>query len=67
MPIQKNNEDIRDIARKKGVAFWRIAREIGVSETTVIRWLRLELTPEKKERILEALDKVAAQLYGERS
>lgn len=64
---KRNNNDIRNEAHNKGVALWQIAEALGVSANTLFRWLRVDLDAEKRSRILEALDKVAAQLYGERS
>ena len=60
----KNNMDIRLEAKKKGVAFWQIAQKLEVSEWTFTRWLRYDLEPVKKERILMAIDAVAEELYG---
>ena len=34
---------------------------MGISEPTLMRWLRTNLTDERKARILEAIDTVAAQ------
>ena len=66
MAISKNN-DIRNEARNKGVALWQVALALGVCETTLLRWLRVELPQEKGSRILEAIDAIAKDLYGERS
>ncbi len=66
MPI-KNNNDLRIEARKNNVALWQVAQELNIAETTLLRWLRYDLEPSKRARILEAIENVAAQLYGERS
>jgi len=41
--------------RKGKIPLWRIAEQINCSEMTLTRWLRKELDPEKKERILTVL------------
>ena len=38
-----------------------IALEIGVSEPTLVRWLRTPLPAEKEERILVAIEKLAKE------
>ncbi len=52
------NQDIREEARKAGVRLWQIADELGISEPTITRLMRKELTAEKKAEIL----KIIAQL-----
>ena len=52
------NQDIREEARKAGVKLWQIADELGISEPTITRLMRKELTAEKKAEIL----KIIAQL-----
>ena len=63
MPNKKNN-DIRIEAKRKGVSMWQIAQELNISEMTLFRWLRYDLEPEKRERILTAIDTIAEELYG---
>ena len=43
---------------------WQIAQELNISEMTLFRWLRYDLEPEKRERILTAIDTIAEELYG---
>ena len=53
--MQKRNIDIRTLARVENVHHWQIAEVLGVSEITFSRWLRKELSPEKKEEIRKAI------------
>lgn len=55
------NLDIRAAARGKGVYLYEVAEIMGISEPTLMRWLRADLMDERKAAILEAIDKVAAQ------
>ena len=50
---------MQELASGKGVKQWQIADEIGVGETTLCRMLRRELTPEMKEKVLAAINKLA--------
>ena len=55
------NLDIRAAARGRGVYLYEVAEVMGISEPTLMRWLRTNLTDERKARILEAIDTVAEQ------
>ena len=35
------NAEVKKEIKKNGFTLWQIAEQIGVSETSVIRWLRL--------------------------
>ncbi len=59
----KNNE-IRDRAKKYGVAFWQIADELGIAANTFSTWLRYELSNEKRERVMAAIDAIIARRQG---
>lgn len=54
-----NNETVKRHAWKLRVPQWKIANEIGVSEITITRWLRQELTEERFRRLMAAVDKIA--------
>ena len=51
----KENQVVRRAAKYSGVPLWKIAAAIGVSEPTIIRWLRFPLTEEKEKRIMTAI------------
>lgn len=55
------NQEIREAAKKNGVAFWKIAEKLGISEATITRWLRFELPDEKREKILGIIAEIAAE------
>ena len=57
----KNNNDLRETARRNGVYLYEIADALGVSEQTFIRWLRKELTEQKKEDALAAIKLISEQ------
>lgn len=59
--MKKQNEKVRDAAKAAGVTLWRIAIELGVSEPTLIRWLRLPLPEDKERRINEAIAAIAEE------
>ena len=53
--MKKANQPIRDQAKSNHIALWQIALEIGVSEPTLIRWLRVPLPVEKERLIYDAI------------
>lgn len=57
----KRNEDIRAIAHLKKVYLYEIADALGVSEPTFNRWLRKELSENKKADIRSAIDIISEQ------
>ena len=57
--MKKANQDIRDYAAQKGVYFWEIAMQLGVSEPTMTRWMRVELPEDKRREIVQIIDKIA--------
>lgn len=55
------NQEIREAAKKNGVALWKIAEKLGVCEATITRKLRYELSAEEREKILGIIAKIAAE------
>lgn len=51
----KENQAVRKAAKAAHVPLWRVASTIGISEPTLIRWLRFPLPEEKERRILSAI------------
>lgn len=55
------NKDLRDEMRIANVRQWEVAEAIGISEMTMVKWLRRELDDSKKALIREGISKVARQ------
>ncbi len=49
------NQDIRDEIRKANVRHWQVADAMGVSEMTLVKWLRKELDDGKKARVRQGI------------
>lgn len=56
--MQTKNEEIRTQAKNKNIKHWQIADYLGISEATLTRKLRHDLSPEEKERVLKAIEKI---------
>lgn len=53
------NIDIRDYARDKNVALWRVAYKLNMHDSNFSRKLRKELSSEEKRIIYLAIDELA--------
>ena len=52
------NEELRTELRIKNIPLWKVARAVGVHETTFVKWMREELDGERKERVLKAVAEI---------
>lgn len=50
------NQDIKTTIKAAGLHQWQIAKACGVNESTFVRWLRDELTEERRSMILKAVN-----------
>ena len=58
------NLDVRLKIKQNRLCHYEVAREMGVSEFTFCKWLREEMSEDKKELVLSAIDKI---IRGERN
>lgn len=57
----KANQTIREKAKGLGVKHWQIAERLGISEPTIMRWLRVPLSPEREKMIVKAIEEIAKE------
>lgn len=57
----KPNMDLRYYARGRGVALWRIAKEVGIHEQTLILRLRVPFNEDRQRVFKEIVDKLAKE------
>ena len=57
--MQTANPEIRKTARAAGIPLWALAKELGLSEATMTRLLRVELPAEKKAELLASIQRLA--------
>lgn len=55
------NKKVRDEARNRKVPLWEIAQFLGISEATMTRMMRIQLSPEKEAAIMEAIEKLSVR------
>ena len=52
------NQDIKLKIKESGLKQWQVAQKCGVVESTFIRWLRSELSAERKDAIFNAIEEL---------
>lgn len=57
----KHNLTIRDEASRSGVRLWQVAERMGLTEFTLSRKLRHELSDEDQARVLEIIRDLAKE------
>ena len=57
----QKSADLRQAARAAGVYFWQIAQLWGVSEAYMPRLMRQDLTEEKRQQFLSAVEQLKAE------
>lgn len=59
-PYQNNNV-IRNAMKRGNISQWQLADEIGVSESTIGKWFRYELTGEKHSIVVDGLNRILSR------
>lgn len=55
------NAEIRQAIQKNHLRFYEVAHALNISEATFARWLRFELSDDKKKLVLSAVDRLLAE------
>ncbi len=55
------NKDLRAYAKEKGVFFWQVAKVMGISEPTMTRKLRAELSVKEKQKLRNIIKQLSAE------
>ena len=55
------NQEIRFLAKVKGVPLWKIALEMGISDMTLYRKLRVPLSADMEAQIRSIIDRVGVR------
>ena len=53
------NKIIRDELKARSVRHWELAHELGISEQTLVRWLRFEMSDDRQLDMLMKIEEVA--------
>lgn len=52
------NSEVRRTLKEKHIALWELAMKIGISESTMIRWMRVEMDDARKELVNQAIKRI---------
>lgn len=56
MPIiEKENPRVREALKQRGIFQWQLSKRLGISEVTLVRWLRDPLPEEVEEKIMSII------------
>ncbi|MFB5580459.1 hypothetical protein ACE41D_04650 [Bacillus albus] len=58
--MSNRNQDIKNLKGK--IPNWMIAEKLGVHENTVIRWLRSDLSVERRQKIITAIEGIKKEV-----
>ena len=64
--MAKANTIVREELKTRGVRHWELAHELGISEQTLVRWLRFELSEDKQLNMLERIEEIAKRKEANR-
>lgn len=56
-----SNDEIKRIAKERGIPLWRIAEKLGIRDYMLSRKMRHDLPQEEQERIIEIIDTLSLQ------
>jgi hypothetical protein len=57
--MKQPNINVRMAAKAADVPLWQIAASYGVSEVTLIRWLRVPFTQEREKEFLTRIEELS--------
>jgi hypothetical protein len=56
--MPRENEEIRLLIKKSGLSQWMVADKLNIGEATFTRWLRKELSEERRQIVVNAIREV---------
>lgn len=61
----KANKEIRDIVEANRIKFCEIADQIGIADTTLCRWMRVEMKPDQRAKVEAAINEIVRKIHEE--
>lgn len=65
LKILRANQKVRDAAKAAGVKQWEVAVHLGISEPTIVRWMRMPMSVDREKAILQAIAELAQEKQKE--
>lgn len=55
------NKELREILRQHDIYMWQVAKKLGIHETSLVRWFREELSVERKQQVMSAIEEIKTE------
>ena len=59
--MKETNSEIRRNLKENHIALWTLAVQIGISEATMIRWMRVEMDEDHRILVEKAIDRIISE------
>lgn len=53
-----SSKEIKELLKQEDIYMWMIAKVIGIHESTLIKWLRTDLSTEQEQKVLLAIETI---------
>lgn len=53
-----SNKELECLMKQENIYKWQVAKKIGIHETSFIRWFREELSEERKQQVMLAIEEI---------
>ena len=53
-----NNKQIKELMKENSIFMWQVAKKLKVNECSFSKWFREELSEERKQRVLSAVEEI---------
>lgn len=63
--MEKANKEIREKLARYRIRQCEVADQLNITEFTLCRWLRTELSPERKAKVESAIEDITRKIYGQ--
>ena len=58
MQMKMNNIEVRQLIERKRLKYYEVANALGVNVSTLSRWLQVELSEERKTKVVKAIKSI---------
>lgn len=59
------NKEIEHLLKQEHIYKWMVAKKIGIHETSLVRWFREELSEERKQQVMSAIEEIKSDRLKE--
>nr|DAG66055.1 MAG TPA: regulatory protein/DNA complex-sensing repressor [Bacteriophage sp.] len=63
--MKKANKEIREKLERYRIRQCEIADQIGIADTTLCRWMRVEMKPDQRAKVEKAINEIVRKIHEE--